>query len=334
MVKKTFSRGEIIVREGDLADSMYVIISGSAEVFLGYGTEDERHLTTLDEGSIFGEMAVLEAYPRSATVVAGENDTSLMEISTAEVSEFFREDPAQIRNIMANLSSRLRELTDDYLEVCGTIREMKETSGEILRSGSLLSRIEKFLKTAYLVSRMGGRMPKGKDAVLPDENEADADGLRKIHCGKGRLLFRQGDEADCMYYIASGTVGIYANFETDDEKLLTTLKSNQFFGEMGMIEKLPRSAAAVADSNGTVLKVITEADLEGLCKKAPSMVLMALQHLSSRLRTLTVDYVHACQTVEKMVDAEEHGRELAEEYMKSIEYYTIMAQAYNNTMYY
>jgi CRP-like cAMP-binding protein len=235
---------------------------------------------------------------------------------------------------MANLSSRLRELTDDYLEVCGTIREMKETSGEILRSGSLLSRIEKFLKTAYLVSRMGGKMPKGKDAVQPDENEADADGLRKIHCGKGRLLFRQGDEADCMYYIASGTVGIYANYETDDEKLLTTLKSNQFFGEMGMIEKLPRSAAAVADSNGTVLKVITEADLEGLCKKAPSMVLMALQHLSSRLRTLTVDYVQACQTVEKMVDAEEHGRELAEEYMKSIEYYTIMAQAYNNTMYY
>ena len=101
-----------------------------------------------------------------------------------------------------------------------------------------------------------------------------------------------------------------------------------------MIEKLPGSAAAVADSNGTVLKVITEADLEGLCKKAPSMVLMALQHLSSRLRTLTVDYVQACQTVEKMVDAEEHGRELAEEYMKSIEYYTIMAQAYNNTMYY
>ena len=35
-----------------------------------------------------------------------------------------------------------------------------------------------------------------------------------------------------------------------------------------------------------------------------------------------------------MVEAEEHGRELAEEYMKSIEYYTLMAQAYNNTMYY
>ena len=62
MVKKTFSRGEIIVREGDLADSMYVIISGSAEVFLGYGTEDERHLTTLDEGSIFGEERLQTAF--------------------------------------------------------------------------------------------------------------------------------------------------------------------------------------------------------------------------------------------------------------------------------
>ena len=334
MIKKTFSRGEMIVREGDLADSMYVIISGSAEVYIGYGTEEERHLTTLDEGSIFGEMAVLEAYPRSATVISGEDGTSLMEISTAEVSEFFREDPSQIRNIMANLSGRLRDLTDEYLEVCSTIREMKETSGEVPRSGSLLSRIEKFLKMAYLVSRTGGTMPEGKEAVQPDENEADGDGLKKIRCSRGRVLFRQGDEADCMYYIASGSVGIYANYETDDEKLLTTLKQNQFFGEMGMIEKLPRSAAAVAASGETVLKVITEADLNDLCKKAPSMVLMALQHLSSRLRRLTEDYVQACRTVEQMVDAEENGRELAEEYMKSIEYYTIMAQAYNNTMYY
>ena len=90
----------------------------------------------------------------------------------------------------------------------------------------------------------------------------------------------------------------------------------------------------MAASGDTVLKVITEADLDDLCRKAPSMVLMALQHLSSRLRKLTDDYVQACKTVEQMVDAEEHGRELAEEYMKSIEYYTIMAQAYNNTMYY
>ena len=195
MIKKTFSRGEMIVREGDLADSMYVIISGSAEVYIGYGTEEERHLTTLDEGSIFGEMAVLEAYPRSATVISGEDGTSLMEISTAEVSEFFREDPSQIRNIMANLSGRLRDLTDEYLEVCGTIREMKETSGEIPRSGSLLSRIEKFLKMAYLVSRTGGTMPEGKEAVQPDENEADGDGLKKIRCSRGRVLFRQGDEA-------------------------------------------------------------------------------------------------------------------------------------------
>ena len=333
MVKNVFSKGELIVREGDLADSMYVIISGCVEVFVGYGTEEERHLTTLAEGSIFGEMAVLEAYPRSATVIAGENGTVLMEISTAELSEFFREDPVQIRNIMANLSRRLREMTDDYLEVCGTIREMKETSGEIPRSGGLWSKIDKFLKTAYVTSRMGGRMTKGKEPAVPEE-PTDEDGLRKIHCGKGRLIFRQGEEASCMYYIASGSVAIYSNYETDDEKRLTTLRENQFFGEMGMIEKLPRSAAAVADSDGTVLKIITEADLDELCGKAPAMVLMALQHLSSRLRTLTIDYVQACQTVGKMVEAEEHGRELAEEYMKSIEYYTIMAQAYNNTMYY
>ena len=334
MVKKFFSKGEVIVREGDLADSMYVIVSGSADVFIGWQTKEERQLTVLEEGSIFGEMAVLEAYPRSATVVAGEDGTALMEISTAEVSEFFREDPAQIRNIMANLSGRLRDLTNDYMEVCSTIREMKEESGDVPRSGSLLARIEKFLKTGYIISRITAKMGLRNDAVRMEADGADQDGLRKMICPAGKLIFREGTEADCMYYVESGSVAIYADYETDDEKLLTTLKAGQFFGEMGMIEKMPRSAAAVAVADDTTLKIITEPDLEQLCNRAPAMVLMALQHLSSRLRALTNDYVSACQTVEKMVEAEEHGRELAEEYMKSIEYYTLMAQAYNNTMYY
>ena len=335
MVKKFFSKGEVIVREGDLADSMYVIVSGSADVFIGWQTKEERQLTVLEEGSIFGEMAVLEAYPRSATVVAGEDGTALMEITTAEVSEFFREDPAQIRNIMANLSGRLRDLTNDYMEACSTIREMQEESGDIPRSGSLLARIEKFLKMAYLVSRSTARMGlRNNHAVRLEPESADQDGLRKMICPEGKLIFREGTEADCMYYVESGSVAIYADYETDSEKLLTTLKAGQFFGEMGMIEKMPRSATAVAVADETALKIITEPDLEQLCSRAPAMVLMAMQHLSSRLRALTNDYVKACQTVEKMVEAEEHGRALAEEYMKSIEYYTLMAQAYNNTMYY
>lgn len=334
MVKKFFSKGEVIVREGDLAGSMYVIVSGSADVFVGWQTKEERQLTVLEEGSIFGEMAVLEAYPRSATVVAGEDGTTLMEISTAEVSEFFKEDPAQIRNIMANLSGRLRELTNDYMEVCSTIREMQEENGDVPRSGSLMARIEKFLKTAHLAARIAAKIGLKKDSVRLEAGDADEDGLRKMICPAGKLIFREGTEADCMYYVESGSVAIYADYETDDEKLLTTLKAGQFFGEMGMIEKMPRSAAAVAVADETTLKIITEPDLEQLCSRAPAMVLMALQHLSSRLRALTNDYVKACQTVEKMVEAEEHGRALAEEYMKSIEYYTLMAQAYNNTMYY
>ena len=53
---------------------------------------------------------------------------------------------------------------------------------------------------------------------------------------KGEVIFKQGDLSDCMYDILWGEVGIYADYGTPEEKLLTTLETERFFGEMGMIE--------------------------------------------------------------------------------------------------
>ena len=63
---------------------------------------------------------------------------------------------------------------------------------------------------------------------------------------KGEIIFKQGDLSDCMYDILWGQVGIYADYGTPEEKLLTTLETERFFGEMGMIEGRLRSATAVA----------------------------------------------------------------------------------------
>ena len=60
------------------------------------------------------------------------------------------------------------------------------------------------------------------------------------------IIFNEGDKSDRMYDIRHGRVGIYANYGTKEEKLLTELTKDQFFGEMGIIEGYPRSATAVA----------------------------------------------------------------------------------------
>ena len=121
MLLKEYNKGDIVFREGDRDSCMYRIIEGAVDVFITSKTEGEIVLTTLGQDRIFGEMAAIDAWPRSASIRVREDGTKLLEIERGELIEFFREDPYQVRSIMENLSHRLRGLTDDYLEVCGEI---------------------------------------------------------------------------------------------------------------------------------------------------------------------------------------------------------------------
>ena len=161
MQTKMFKEGEVIFREGTLGSTMYEISSGTVGIYACYGTEDEKKLTELEAGRIFGEMAVIEVFPRSATAVA-LSDVETDEISTSDLQEYFNDRPEKIVEIMRGLSRRLRELTDDYQEVCGSIGEWKESedSGKGKASG-LLESIKKFAaifaeSTKYLSSPSAG----------------------------------------------------------------------------------------------------------------------------------------------------------------------------------
>ena len=126
---------------------------------------------------------------------------------------------------------------------------------------------------------------------------------------KGEIIFKQGDLSDCMYDILWGKVGIYANYGTPEEKLLTTLETERFFGEMGMIEGRLRSATAVALEKDTRLKVITPESFDAYFKESPAKVLLIMQNMSHRIRELTRDYLEACRAVAEAVETEKTGKE-------------------------
>ena len=60
------------------------------------------------------------------------------------------------------------------------------------------------------------------------------------------VIFKENIYQRYMYSICEGTVDIYSGYETPDEKKLVTLTAGQFFGEIGMIGMMPRTATAVA----------------------------------------------------------------------------------------
>ena len=68
--EKTFKRGEVIMKEGDVGQSFFKLLDGKAGVYADYTKKNPFRLGFLNAGEFFGEMAILEASPRSATVVA------------------------------------------------------------------------------------------------------------------------------------------------------------------------------------------------------------------------------------------------------------------------
>ena len=133
----------------------------------------------------------------------------------------------------------------------------------------------------------------------------------------GEVIFRQGDPGESMYDIFSGRVGIYAGYGTANEKLITELKAGDFFGEMGLLDKAPRSATVVALED-TLAYVISEADFNDYFIKQPEKALIIMRQLSQRLRQRTEDYVEACRAVHDVLEGEKQGKPRSKKLMDKL----------------
>lgn len=138
-------RNEIIFNEGDKSECMYDIRLGKVGIYANYGTKEEKLLVELTKDQFFGEMGIIEGYPRSATAVAMGDMTELTVIAKSDFEDYCKRNPEKTILIMKNMSSRIRDLTRDYLEACHTIAESMEAEqkGE-KKSASLLNRLKKF----------------------------------------------------------------------------------------------------------------------------------------------------------------------------------------------
>lgn len=95
--------GEQIITKGDTGSDLYVVASGQVRVHDG-----ARTIATLDEGAVFGELAVLDPEPRSASVTATD-ESLLFRIGQAPLYELMSDRPGVAHNIIRFLCRRFRE---------------------------------------------------------------------------------------------------------------------------------------------------------------------------------------------------------------------------------
>jgi CRP-like cAMP-binding protein len=105
--ERWFEPGEVLVREGDVGDELYVILEGSVVVTRRQPDESERVLRTYGAGDHVGELAVLRARPLVATVTAEAERVRTLVVGGDGLVAILRERPEVAMALLATLAERL-----------------------------------------------------------------------------------------------------------------------------------------------------------------------------------------------------------------------------------
>jgi transcriptional regulator with GAF, ATPase, and Fis domain len=112
---KVYSDGEIIFKEGDVGEGMYVIQSGKINI-TKKATSGELVIATLQSGEIFGEMALFDRLPRSATAKA-LGDARVLSIDKKKLFSTISKDPTLAFKILESMSQKIRRLNEEFMKL-------------------------------------------------------------------------------------------------------------------------------------------------------------------------------------------------------------------------
>jgi CRP-like cAMP-binding protein len=108
LVPRQYEAGELIIKEGDEAVGFFVISSGKVRVVKDLGGDKEQPLATLTPGEFFGETALLDGYPRTASVEAVEK-TECLALTRWDFMSELKGSPTMAVEIVRVLARRLRK---------------------------------------------------------------------------------------------------------------------------------------------------------------------------------------------------------------------------------
>lgn len=111
-VTKRFVKNTVVINEGDNSDSLYVILSGRVKIYLSDEDGKEVILNNQGPGDYFGELALIDEEPRSASVMTTE-DCKLSIINKHDFAACLQKHPEIALSLIKDLSQRMRSLTEN-----------------------------------------------------------------------------------------------------------------------------------------------------------------------------------------------------------------------------
>src|SRR5262249_22694553 len=131
--ERSYEAGALIVQDGEVGDSIFLIGSGSVEAVLSAESGEVIPLSIMREGDSFGEMAFFEGKPRSATVRV-RKACVVLEIKAQEARRLVDEQPGVGIRVLLRVSERLRNKNDQVLALFGAERQARAEAEEANRA--------------------------------------------------------------------------------------------------------------------------------------------------------------------------------------------------------
>jgi CRP/FNR family transcriptional regulator, cyclic AMP receptor protein len=114
--RRRFRRNEVIFHQGDPGDSLHIVASGAVKIVLPSAEGEEAIIATLRPGDFFGELALLDGGPRSATATAVEASETMV-LPRAVLMDLLATVPGLGDRLLVGLAKELRRLTSQVEEL-------------------------------------------------------------------------------------------------------------------------------------------------------------------------------------------------------------------------
>ncbi len=213
------------------------------EGWVGVFSKDE-HVATIQAGEIFGEMASMGQTPRSASAVA-MNECRVIGLDDAQFQTALGKNPAFALMLMSVMASRLRD-----------------TLGRIGPSGS--------------PEDAGWREASAMDAQLLADLAQVIGPAARFRYPAGKVIVREGQRGVALYALLEGRVAIRIG-----DAVVEKLGPGGIFGEMSLVDRTPRLATAVAETDCALLAISRHMFLH-LVKRSPKFGAALLKAVGER----------------------------------------------------
>ena len=281
------NKGEVIFRQGDQGDTMYIIQSGTVEI-----SQDKDGkkvlLALLEKGDFFGEMALIDKHLRSATATAISH-SRILAFTRTSIMERIRQDPGVVLHLLTTLCHRITQtnhLLHTMVQSDEALRSFVESKGQILPESAEAGSDYEPSSASDISPQFSPDTQAAASHQEPLKRAIDLS-IRREDCilvENGEPVFHQGDPGNSMYIVVEGSVEISQGHE-DDRNVLAYLGPGDFFGETAMITDQHRTAHAFTTGK-TFLFPISKDDFLEQIKTRPELALYILQGLIIRLRGL------------------------------------------------